>query len=112
MLGAVLFAAHLMSGVLFFGLLLRLDVRPGVAALTTCGFAGCFAILHLFLYRGVYPQALTIVFLLGLFLSAEGLMRARGALWANWLGLLVRPGGVTADPFAGSGWPAAKSRYS
>ena len=94
---AVLFAAHLASGALFFALLLRLDVRPGLAAVAACGFAGCFAILHLFLYRGVYPQALTIVLLQLLFLSAEGLMRARGALWANWLGFALATAGLVVN---------------
>lgn len=94
---AVLFAAQVASGFLFFALLRRLDVRPGLAAVAACGFAGCFALLHLFLYRGVFPQALTIVLLLLLFLAAEGLMRARGALWANWLAFALATAGLIVN---------------
>lgn len=93
----VLFATQVASGFLFFALLRRLDVRPGLAAVAACGFAGCFALLHLFLYRGVFPQALTIVFLLLLFFAAEGLMRARGALWANWLAFALATAGLVVN---------------
>lgn len=93
----LLFVAQVASGFLFFALLRRLDVRPGLAAVAACGFAGCFALLHLFLYRGVFPQALTIVLLLLLFLAAEGLMRARGALWANWLAFALATAGLVVN---------------
>ena len=93
----LLFVAQVASGFLFFALLRRLDIRSGLAAVAACGFAGCFALLHLFLYRGVFPQALTIVFLLLLFLVAEGLMRSRGALWANWLAFALATAGLVVN---------------
>ncbi len=81
----LLFAAHLAAGWVFYALLLRLGVGRVAAMLAAIGFAGSFAILHLFLYLGVFPQAFTIVFLVSAFYAAEGIMRRVGALWRDWL---------------------------
>ena len=81
----VLFSMHMLSGWLYFAFLRRLGVRAMPAVVVAAGFAGSFAHLHLFLFRGVIPQALTLVFLVMLFHAADGLMRGRGARWANGL---------------------------
>ena len=78
-----LFSCHILAGWLFFAFIRRLGARP-VAAMTSAAlFSGCFANLHLFLYRGVFPQALTIVFLVALFHAADGLLRGKGRLASN-----------------------------
>ena len=64
-------------------LLRRFDIRAIPATLIAAGFAGSFAHLHLFLFRGVIPQAVTIVCLILLFYGADGLLRGKGARWAN-----------------------------
>lgn len=79
----LLFVLHMAGGWAFFALLRRFGVRPMPSALAAAAFAGSFAHLHLFLYRGVFPQAFTIVFLVLLFWSADGLLRARGARWLD-----------------------------
>jgi hypothetical protein len=76
---ALLFTLHLGSGLGFYALLRRFGFRPPVAMLAAVGFAGAFAHLHLFLYRGVIPQAFTIVFLVLLFLAADAMLRRRGS---------------------------------
>ena len=81
----LLFSLHMLSGWLYFAFLRRLGIRAMPAVVAAAGFAGSFAHLHLFLFRGVIPQALTLVFLVMLFLAADGLMRGRGARWANGL---------------------------
>lgn len=80
-----LLAAKIATGVAFYKLLLRWDLRPPAALAGAIGFAGSFAYVQLFLFRGVYPQALTILFLPVLFYAAEGLMtsgRPRAGDWA------------------------------
>ena len=81
----LLFSLHMIAGWLFFALLRRFDIRPVAAMLIAAGFAGSFAHLHLFLYRGVIPQAVTIVLLVLLFYAADGALRNRGPRWANFL---------------------------
>ena len=76
---AILFGMHLVAGWAFYAWLRRLALGPSSAALAAALFSGCFAILHLFLYRGVFPQAFTLVFLVLLFMGADGLMRGVGA---------------------------------
>ena len=81
----LLFCLHMLSGWLYFAFLRRLGVRAMPAVVVAAGFAGSFAHLHLFLFRGVIPQAVTLVLLVMLFHAADGLMRGRGARWANGL---------------------------
>ncbi len=81
----LLFTLHMLSGWAFFALLRRFGIRPIPAMLAAAGFAGSFAHLHLFLFRGVIPQAFTILFLVMLFHAADGLLRGKGARWANGL---------------------------
>jgi hypothetical protein len=72
---ALLFVSHLASGWLFYALLRRFGIVPPGSLVGAIGFSSSFAILNLFLYRGVFPQAFTILFLILLFYAAEGLMR-------------------------------------
>ena len=81
----LLFSLHLASAFAFYALLQRFGVRRISALVATIGFSGSFAHLHLFLYRGVFPQAFTILFLVLLFYSAEGLMRRQRLSSTDWL---------------------------
>jgi hypothetical protein len=90
----LLFVTHLAVGWAFYALLLRLGIARVAAMLAAIGFAGSFAALHLFLYRGVFPQALTILFLVLIFYAAEGIMRAGARLWHDWLIFALSVGGM------------------
>lgn len=79
----LLFGLTLASGWLFHAFLRRLGLRVMPSVVGAVAFAGSFAHLHMFLYRGVAPQAFTIAFLVMLFLSADGLMRGVGSRWSN-----------------------------
>lgn len=81
----LLFSLHIAGGWACYALLQRLGASRPAAFVATLGFAGAFAHLHLFLYRGVFPQAFTILFLLLLFHGAEGLMRRVGSRAGNFL---------------------------
>ena len=80
----LLFVLHMIAGWLCFALLRRLGLSRFAASLGALAYAGSFAHIHLFLYRGVFPQAFTICFLLIIFLTAEGVMRARRVPWLEW----------------------------
>ena len=81
----LLFSLHVAVGWAFYAFLQRLGIGRAAALVATLGFAGAFAHLHLFLFRGVFPQAFTILFLVLLFHAAEGLMRGVGSRAGNWL---------------------------
>lgn len=89
----LLFVLHVLGGLAFMGLIRRLEFRPVPALVATAGFAGSFAHLHMFLYRGVMPQAFTMLFMVLVFWAADGLLRAPGAV--------ARPG---AGGVRGSRW--------
>lgn len=93
----LLFTLHMLSGWAFFALLRRLGIRAVPAMLAAAGFAGSFAHLHLFLFRGVVPQAFTILFLVLLFHSADGLLRDKGARWANGLVFSLATAGMIVN---------------
>lgn len=93
----VLFTAHLAAGWAFYALLIRFGIDRIAAMLAAIGFAGSFALLHLFLYRGEYPQAFTIVLLVLTFYFAEGLMRGTGSLAVNWFLFALCVGGLTIN---------------
>ncbi len=93
----LLFATHLAAGWVFYALLLRLNIARVAALLAAVGFAGSFAALHLFLYRGVFPQAFTILFLVLIFYAAEGIMRAGAGLWRDWLIFALAVGGMIVN---------------
>jgi len=93
----LLFATHLAAGWVFYSLLLRLGINRVAAMLAAIGFAGSFAALHLFLYRGVFPQSFTIIFLVLVFYAAEGMMRTAGSLWRDWLIFALSVGGLIVN---------------
>ncbi len=78
-----LFTLHIGSAWACFVFLRRLGIRPVPAMIVAAAFAGSFGHLHLFLYRGVFPQAITLVALVVLFYAADGLLRRRGRRAAN-----------------------------
>jgi hypothetical protein len=81
----LLFSTHLAAGWLFFALMRRLDFRPLSAFLASVGFGGSFGLLHLFLFRGVFPQQFTVLLLVLVFYAAEGLMRGFPSRARDWL---------------------------
>ena len=93
----LLFGLHMAAGLMFLGVLRRLGFGPVPALLAGVGFAGSFAHLHLFLYRGVLPQAFTILFMVLVFWGADGLLRGRGARWLNALGFGLATGGLIVN---------------
>lgn len=93
----ILFASHVLSAGLMFGLLRRLGYTAAAATFGAVGYAGCFAQLHLFLYRGVLPQALTIPLLLLAFLAAERLAARPRLFTPAWAGLALAVGGLVLN---------------
>jgi hypothetical protein len=91
---ALLFMAHLATGWLFYGLLRRFGIIPAASLTAAIGFSSSFALLNLFLYRGVFPQAFTILFIILLFFSAEGLMRDTKHQTRDWLIFAVSTAGI------------------
>ncbi len=73
----LLFSTHLLTGWLFYAYLRRLNFSALAAIVAATTFIGSFARLHLFLFKGVLPQGLTILFFVLVFYAAEGLMRRR-----------------------------------
>ena len=93
----LLYSLHLASGVAFYAFLRRLGLRRVSALVATIGFSGSFAHLHLFLYRGVFPQAFTIFFLILLFYAAEGLMGSRRLRPTDWLLFALATSGLIVN---------------
>lgn len=93
----LLFALHMVAGWLAFALLRRLGCSRYAAALGALAYAGSFAHLHLFLYRGVFPQAFTICFLLAIFYAAEGMMRGRRMPWGDWALFALATGALVVN---------------
>jgi 6-pyruvoyl-tetrahydropterin synthase related domain len=98
----LLFGLNVLSGWLAYAVLRRFGLTCFGAALGALAFAGSFAHLHLFFYRGVFPQAFTICFFLAVFLTAEGLMRSEHMRWLDWAGFAFATGLliVTHQPHA------------
>jgi hypothetical protein len=91
---ALLFIAHLATGWLFYGLLRRFGIIPAASLTAAIGFSSSFALLNLFLYRGVFPQAFTILFVILLFYAAEGLMRDTKHQPRAWLMFALSTAGI------------------
>jgi hypothetical protein len=90
----LLFATHLGAAWAFYALLVRFGIGRMSGVLAAVGFSGSFAALHLFLFRGVFPQAFTIIGLILVFYAAEGLMRSARAIWHDWLVFALSVGGL------------------
>jgi hypothetical protein len=93
----MLFCSHLVAGWVFWALLLRLGFAALPALVAAIAFAGSFALLHLFLYRGVFPQQFTIIFLAVVFYAAEGLMRGLPGRGRDWLIFALSTAGLIVN---------------
>jgi hypothetical protein len=91
---ALLFIAHLATGWLFYVLLRRFGIIPPASLVAAIGFSSSFALLNLFLYRGVFPQAFTILFVILLFSAAEGLMVDAAHRARDWLMFALSTAGI------------------
>jgi hypothetical protein len=80
---AILLVLHVASAWFYYLLLTRIGFARLASLVAAVCYSSCFAILHLFLFRGVFPQAFTIVFLITLFYAADGLLRVRNRWWAD-----------------------------
>lgn len=85
---AVLLALHFGSGWALYRLLRQAALSRPAAAAAAIIYAGAFAHLHLILYKGALPQAVTLALLPLSFLAAEKLVVARKHFGSAW-GLLV-----------------------
>jgi hypothetical protein len=90
----ILFSTHLAAGWLFYALLRRMDFSPLASLIPAICFAGSFALLQLFIFRGVFPQGFTILFLILVFYAAEGLMQGRPQIGRSWLIFTLSTGGL------------------
>ncbi len=93
----ILLVLHIASGWFYYLFLFRLGFARLASVLTAICYSSCFAILHLFLFRGVFPQALTIVFLITLFYATDGLLRVRNRLWADSLMFSLSTAGLIVN---------------
>jgi hypothetical protein len=93
----LLFGTHLATGLLFYAFLRRLSLSRPAAAVGAVGWTGSFGYLQLFLYRGLYPQALTILLMVVVFHAAEGLMRTRQLRPWDWLWFALGTGGLIVN---------------
>lgn len=93
----LLFGLHLAGAWLFWAVLRRLGIGPLAAMVAACGFAGSFAHLHLFLFRGAVPQAFTLVFLPMVMWGADGLLRGLGRRWLSVLAFSMGTAGLIVN---------------
>lgn len=93
----ILFVTKVATGVAMYRLIRRLGCGRAAAWAAACGMAGAFAYVHLFLYRGVFPQSLTILFLVLLFHAAEGIMRPARRLAGAWLLFALMTAGLIVN---------------
>ncbi len=83
-----LFAAHLLSGVALYALGREMRLSRLGAVVAALAYAGAFAHLHLLLYRGALPQALSAALLPAAMLFLLRVVR-RPALGLDWAGLVA-----------------------
>ncbi len=96
-----LFAMHALSGLAGYALARRLGTSRFGAAMAALVYAGSFAHLHLLLYRGALPQALSAVLLpLALLFVREVALRPvrPDPRWLGaWLGLVLSAAGLAIN---------------
>src|SRR6185312_9854547 len=93
----IMLVSHMLSGWLFYAWVRRIGIERTTAMIAALGFAGAFAHLHLFLDRGVFPQGLTIVFMLVLFYTAEGLGKGGRRVPLDWALFALATGGLISN---------------
>jgi hypothetical protein len=84
-----LFALHVCSGLAFFGLSRAVGLNRVAAIGATIVWSGSFAHLHLFLWEGAFPQALTTALLPFAIWMAELVLRDRRWFSGAWLALTL-----------------------
>jgi hypothetical protein len=97
--------AHVLTGLFYYIFLRVLGLSRAAALIAAVGWTGSFAYLQMFLYRGLFPQLITVMLLPVLFLSAERLMRRERAKGGDWLLFAVTTAGLIVNhqphaPFA------------
>lgn len=76
---------HFLTGVFYYAFLRTLGLSRSAALVASVGWTGSFGYLQMFLYRGLFPQLITVMLLPLLFLSAEHLMRRPRTRAGDWL---------------------------
>jgi len=76
---------HFLTGLFYYAFLRTLGLSRSAALVASVGWTGSFAYLQMFLYRGLFPQLITVMLLPVLFLAAEHLMRRRRTGGGYWL---------------------------
>jgi len=92
-----LFGTHVASGLTAFALARTLWGSRTAAFVTGLGYAGSFAHLHLILYRGTVPQALSVAVLPLALLFLHRVLVGRGHITPAWLGLILAAGLLLAN---------------
>jgi hypothetical protein len=82
-----IFALHVFSGLAFYGLSRTIGLARVAALGATIAWSGSFAHLHLFIWEGAFPQALTFALLPLAFWTAERVLRERVWFSRAWLAL-------------------------
>jgi hypothetical protein len=90
----LLLGLQLATGLLYYHFLRRLGLARVPAMVGSIGWVGSFAYLHLFIYRGLIPQAFTILFLVLTFHAAEGLAREARIRARDWSAFAIAIGGM------------------
>lgn len=79
-----LFALHVAGGLVCWRLALVLGLAPFGAMVSAVAYAGAFAHLHLMIWEGAFPQAVTLVLLPLALLLIERLLAERGHATLTW----------------------------
>lgn len=104
----LLFALHLVAGFAAYGLMRQLDAPRLPALAGTIVYAGAWAHLHLFVYSGVLPQAITLALLPLVLIAADRCIRQEetrsgqsgpGRHWPgwSWVALALGTAGLLAN---------------
>lgn len=99
----LLFVLHLVAGFAAYGLLRQLDAPRLPALAGTIVYAGAWGHLHLFVYSGVLPQAVTLALLPVVLIAADRCIRqeeyAPGRRWPgwSWVALALGTAGLLAN---------------
>lgn len=99
----LLFALHLAAGFAAYGLMRQLDAPRLPALAGAIVYAGAWAHLHLFVYSGVLPQAITLALLPAVLIAADRCIRQEettsGQSWPgwSWVALALGTAGLLAN---------------